>query len=248
MILFENDNVIGVYDDLEVTSVGGVYTLNDAKFLVKTGRKYEVYVIGDTEQTFKGCTGKAQVEAKAFGAADLTRKVKFGKAEVNNITGGSSSALAPEKQNINIQLSNLTAQICLMDVVGEIKEGSTSGSVQLTKVELLNKNTAYTLKGNTDVTEMALSDELKTLATPFAVENRELNFDTTKEDIAGFASFPNNDKDQAVQVRLTFKVGSDEKQTRIYTINRPDGDTEEGRTASNTTGTSITIGFLGETS
>lgn len=224
VILFEGDKVIGVYDQSEVTEVNGFYMLSGARFLVKTGRNYVVYVIGDTKQTFAACKDKAEVEALSFGAGDLGSKVKFGQAPVY-ISEGSASALDTTiDKTIAVELSNLTAQIRLMDVVGDVNdkaEVSEGGAIELIKVELLNKNKVYNLAGmvNPDnfVDEIAASSKL-----PFAIEDR----DWADKNIAEFTTFPN--AEGSAQIRLTFKVGTDDAQTRTYTINRPAG-TEQGR-------------------
>lgn len=244
VILFEGENVVGAYDGVTATEDGNDgYTLDDAKFLVKTGRSYEVYVIGDTEQAFKACKTKTEVRTKAFGTDDLSSGVKFGSATVT-VAEGSSSALEPEvvKETIDLKLSNLTAQIRLMDIVGDVREGegSSDGTVQLTGVELLNQNTAYSIDGSV---AMVLDDVASTSAFPFDIPNRD--WDKTKETgISEFTTFPNNNGDNPVQIRLSFKVGTDEEQTRTYTINRPDGE-EEGRTTDNKTETTyIHAGYI----
>jgi len=224
VILFENDKVIGVYDESLV--VNG--KLAGARFLVKTGRNYEVYVIGDTEQSFAECKTKADVLAIPFDGGDLGRKVKFGKAPVY-ISSGTSSALDSNiTETIAVELTNLTAQIRLMDVVGDVNddaEVSEGGAVELIKVELLDKNEDYNLAGTVNpanfVDETAVSSLL-----PFTITNRKWE----DNNIAEFVTFPN--VEGSAQIRLTFRVGTDETQTRTYTINRPAG-TEDGRVLTN---------------
>lgn len=249
VILFENEKVIGAYDGSGITAETNesdevIYKLKDARFLVKTGRNYEVYVIGDTKQAFKASQTKEEVEEYiAFDATDLSSNVKFGRAKVNipASEGSQSASDTYTTKTISVELSNLTAQIRLMDVIGDIKEGESSGAVQLIKAELLNQNTTYTISDylNKVVTayEPAYTDPSWTGV--FDIEsNRTWNDEggivgekdgvTTYSPIARFNSFPNLNPDAPVQIKLTFKVGSDETQTRTYTINRPAG-TEEGR-------------------
>ncbi|MDR2968964.1 MAG: hypothetical protein LBV32_05100 [Tannerellaceae bacterium] len=241
VILFEDDNVVGAYDGVTATADGDSYTLTDAKFLVKIGRAYEVYVIGDTKQAFKACKTKTAVEAIAFGATDLDGKVKFGKADVS-VDEGSSSALGETiDETIDVELSNLTAQIRLMDVRGSLAKGeeASDGKVQLTKVEVLNRNTAYSIDNKTAMNLTDLVSDSEDI--PYNIPNRT---EWEQTNIAEFATFPNTDAETPTQIRLTFKVGAGEVQTRTYTINRPDGE-EEGRTTDNKTETSyINAGYI----
>jgi len=224
VILFENDKVIGAYDNSAATAVEGGYKLNGARFLVKTGRNYEVYVIANTVQSFETCKTKIEVEETIkFDSTDLSEKVKFGKATVNiSAANGSSSASEDyTTTTIDVVLSNLTAQVRLMDVLySGFKEGTNPTTVILEKVELFNQNQAYNIAGSF-ANLMPATPWEGSFNVDEKTGTRIYNEDPTKA-ICSFQTFPNVNSTAAVALKLTFKVGSI-YEDRTYIINRPTG-------------------------
>ncbi|MDL2208489.1 hypothetical protein LJB97_02605 [Parabacteroides sp. OttesenSCG-928-O15] len=182
-----------------------VTNFNELNVLVKTGRAYQVYVIANTAISFANMTTKAQVEDVTYGAADLSKAVKFGKSNVFSFNKGQGYETIAEAQGgkvekIEITLKQLTAQVELKEFDYSVTAGKLDSKVALTKVKLLNKNTTRKLN--------------ETAAT--FVNDSITSFGTNP--IASFVTYPNADTNNLTSLELTFNVGNREE-VRTYTIN-----------------------------
>lgn len=222
VILFDGNKIVGAYKE---KAVGSDNKLVGAKFLVKSGMKYTVYVIANTNKDFTGCADKAAVEALAFDGDDLNGLVKFGKESFTAEAG--TSSVYDENipvQTVSVSLNNLAAQVRLMDVrYAGFKNNTNPTTVTLTKVEFINQNLGYSIDGTTvfelnDENVVVSPDAEKGKVEPVLDGGKKYDDDM----ICDFLTFPNVSSSTPVALKLTFQVGS-KTETRTYIVNRPTG-------------------------
>lgn len=197
VVLFSNDNILAVMDD--VTVVNG--ELQNCSFLTKVRNDLRVAIIANTTQSFENCPTMEDVRKKVQTQKDLETLVKYGEAAVSfgDVKGSASTKDAP-KVTVNVTLHQLAAIVELASFNTTFETGAKVEEVVITKVELKNANL------NTYTDQKGCS-KIETLT-----QTMEMNVKNFSK--IDFRSYESND----VTLSITFKVG-DREYEKSYKIN-----------------------------
>lgn len=197
VVLFSNDNILAVMDD--VTVVNG--ELQNCSFLTKVRNDLRVAIIANTTQSFENCPTMEDVCKKVQTQDDLETLVKYGEAAVSfgDVKGSASTKDAP-KVTVNVTLHQLAAIVELASFNTTFVEGAKVEEVVITKVELRNANV------NTYTDQKGCS-KIETLTQTMEMNVKEFSK-------VNFRSYASND----VTLSITFKVG-DREYEKSYEIN-----------------------------
>lgn len=197
VVLFSNDNILAVMDD--VTVVNG--ELQNCSFLTKVRNDLRVAIIANTTQSFENCPTMEDVRKEVQTQKDLETLVKYGEAAVSfgDVKGSASTKDAP-KVTVNVTLHQLAAIVELASFNTTFETGAKVEEVVITKVELKNANL------NTYTDQKGCS-KIETLT-----QTMEMNVKNFSK--IDFRSYESND----VTLSITFKVG-DREYEKSYKIN-----------------------------
>lgn len=197
VVLFSNDNILAVMDD--VTVVNG--ELQNCSFLTKVRNDLRVAIIANTTQSFENCPTMEDVRKKVQTQKDLETLVKYGEVAVSfgDVKGSASTKDAP-KVTVNVTLHQLAAIVELASFNTTFETGAKVEEVVITKVELKNANL------NTYTDQKGCS-KIETLT-----QTMEMNVKNFSK--IDFRSYESND----VTLSITFKVG-DREYEKSYKIN-----------------------------
>lgn len=197
VVLFSNDNILAVMDD--VTVVNG--ELQNCSFLTKVRNDLRVAIIANTTQSFENCPTMEDVRKKVQTQKDLETLVKYGEAAVSfgDVKGSASTKDTP-KVTVNVTLHQLAAIVELASFNTTFETGAKVEEVVITKVELKNANL------NTYTDQKGCS-KIETLT-----QTMEMNVKNFSK--IDFRSYESND----VTLSITFKVG-DREYEKSYKIN-----------------------------
>ncbi|MDH6313354.1 hypothetical protein M2137_002144 [Parabacteroides sp. PFB2-10] len=262
VIVFKGDNVYSAKDGVSfVKDENGIDTnVLNMQVLLKTGTTYDVYVIGDSKESFAGLTTRSAVEAAYLGKddankTDLNKLVKFGKTDkfmIPKEEGYPTIEDARKPANIKalpVHLQQLTAKVELkeVNVSSTFANNTLPTDVTLKSVRLLNQNTMRQLKDG-QVANPVYANVAWNMSNGFKLYDVEDGKVTEglPATLASFVTYPNSgvvvDGKLAnlTALELTFEVGSNTEK-RTYVINR---ETAAGDFTNNTGHPYIQAGYI----
>ncbi|WP_280752425.1 MULTISPECIES: hypothetical protein [unclassified Parabacteroides] len=231
------DKVYFAQDDVTViTGSNGSYL--NTKVLLKTGTNYDVYVIGDTKESFAGLTTRAAVQDAYLGKddaakTDLTNLVKFGQTgKFSYAKSEGYPTITDALDNVkalDVKLKQLTAMVELTKVtVKGFANNTLPADVTLKSVRLLNQNTMRQLKDGQTDTNSKFDNVAWDVTNGYKIFDGATNAAVTTgipATLASFVTYPNSgvavgdELENLTALELTFQVGT-KTETKNYVINR----------------------------
>lgn len=221
-------------DGVEYTNV--IVTTSSAsenmiKYVVKTGKKYQVMVVANSNQKLAACTTLTDIENK-IQTGFPEALVKIGRTIVD-LTD--QDGFKTQKENTehtvfaSVSLQQLAARIELAGfTVEKFINGTQPADVVIRKIEISNINTQSYLTENAKYSVPAYTSDSKTYKTGITVYkigdelNKTYSF-IDNQNVHTFYSYRNNaEGTNKLTMTIHYTVGGAEKTSKPFVINRAD--------------------------